>query len=119
MKAMVCKGVNDYGVEEVTLDPPKAGELKIKMKATGVCHSDLSVLNGKLPLPTPCVVGHEGAGIVDEVGEGVTGFGAAIELFDWIEKVTVSDIKAWIVNHLDSAILPIELIQVDSGLLAD
>ncbi len=74
MKALVCKAVNDYGVEEVTLDPPKAGELKIRMKATGVCHSDLSVLNGKLPLPTPCVVGHEGAGIVDEVGEGVTGF---------------------------------------------
>ena len=72
MKALVVKAVNDYSIEDVTLDPPKAGELKVKMKATGVCHSDLSVINGTLPLATPCVVGHEGAGIVEEVGEGVT-----------------------------------------------
>ena len=74
MKALVVNAVNEYAVEEVTLDPPKAGELKIKMKATGVCHSDLSVINGILPLPTPCVVGHEGAGIVEEIGEGVENF---------------------------------------------
>ena len=42
------------------------------MVASGVCHSDLSVLNGTIPLPTPIVLGHEGAGIVEEVGEGVT-----------------------------------------------
>ncbi|MFQ5416133.1 MAG: zinc-binding dehydrogenase, partial [Myxococcota bacterium] len=46
----------------------------IKMAATGVCRSDLSVINGGLPLPKPVVLGHEGAGIVDEVGEGVTDF---------------------------------------------
>lgn len=72
MKAVVAHGLNDYGVEEVTLDPPKAGEVLIKMKATGICHSDLSVINGTIPVPFPMVLGHEGAGVVEELGEGVT-----------------------------------------------
>jgi len=74
MKAVVTSENDKFAVEEVTLDPPKAGELKIKMAATGVCRSDLSVINGSLPLPKPLVLGHEGAGVVDEVGEGVAGF---------------------------------------------
>jgi S-(hydroxymethyl)glutathione dehydrogenase/alcohol dehydrogenase len=74
MKALVSLENEKCSVEEVRLDPPKAGELKIKMAATGVCRSDLSVINGSLPLPKPIVLGHEGAGIVDEVGPGVTGF---------------------------------------------
>jgi S-(hydroxymethyl)glutathione dehydrogenase/alcohol dehydrogenase len=73
MKAVVFRGEGKFGVEEVTLDPPKAGEVKIKMGATGVCHSDLSVINGVLPLPSPIVLGHEGAGTIAELGEGVTG----------------------------------------------
>ena len=74
MKAMISRGQDQYAIEEVTIDPPKAGELKIRMAATGVCHSDLSVINGTLPLPKPIVLGHEGAGIVEEIGEGVSGF---------------------------------------------
>jgi S-(hydroxymethyl)glutathione dehydrogenase/alcohol dehydrogenase len=74
MKALVTAENEKCSVEEVSLDPPKAGELKIKMAATGVCRSDLSVINGHLPLPKPMVLGHEGAGIVDEIGDGVTGF---------------------------------------------
>lgn len=74
MKAVVCHELNKISVEDVTLDPPKAGELKIKMAATGVCHSDLSVINGTLPLAKPMVLGHEGAGVVAELGEGVEGF---------------------------------------------
>ena len=73
MKALVVQSLDKYSVEEVTLDPPQAGEVKIKMAATGVCHSDLSVINGTLPLPLPLVVGHEGAGVVEEVGPGVIG----------------------------------------------
>ncbi|MFP6780827.1 MAG: Zn-dependent alcohol dehydrogenase, partial [Gammaproteobacteria bacterium] len=56
----------------VELDAPKAGEVLVKMKATGVCHSDLSIANGTIPAPLPSVLGHEGAGIVEQVGEGVT-----------------------------------------------
>ena len=57
--------------EEVEIAPPGPGEVKVKMVASGVCHSDLSVQNGTIPLPTPIVLGHEGAGIVEEVGKDV------------------------------------------------
>ena len=59
-------------IEEVTLDAPKAGEVLVRIAASGVCHSDLSVIDGTLPLPTPIVLGHEGAGVVEAVGPGVT-----------------------------------------------
>ena len=72
MKAVVANKLNEYAVVSVDLDPPKMGEVLVKMKATGVCHSDLSVVNGTIPSPFPVVLGHEGAGIVDQVGEGVT-----------------------------------------------
>ncbi|MEO2169900.1 MAG: Zn-dependent alcohol dehydrogenase [bacterium] len=71
MKAVVFRGEGKYGVEEITLDPPQAGEVKIKMGATGVCHSDLSVINGVLPLAAPLILGHEGAGTITELGDGV------------------------------------------------
>ncbi len=58
--------------EGVEIAPPGPGEAKVKIVASGVCHSDLSVQNGTIPLPPPIVLGHEGAGIVEEVGEGVT-----------------------------------------------
>jgi S-(hydroxymethyl)glutathione dehydrogenase/alcohol dehydrogenase len=74
MKAVVSLELDKYSVEDVTLDPPQAGELRIRMAATGVCHSDVSVINGTLPLPKPIVLGHEGAGVVAELGEGVSGF---------------------------------------------
>lgn len=60
-------------VEEVELDPPRAGEVLVKMVATGVCHSDVHNYTGDLPVPPPPIVlGHEGGGIVKEVGPGVT-----------------------------------------------
>jgi NDMA-dependent alcohol dehydrogenase len=59
-------------VEEVRVAPPRAGEVRVRMKAAGVCHSDLHVMNGTLPLPCPVIPGHEGAGIVESVGTGVT-----------------------------------------------
>jgi S-(hydroxymethyl)glutathione dehydrogenase / alcohol dehydrogenase len=61
-------------VEELELDPPKAGELQVRMAASGVCHSDLHVAQGIHPTSLPVVLGHEGAGIVEEVGPGVEGF---------------------------------------------
>ena len=72
-KAAVCAGIDQpLEVVDVDLDPPKAGEVRVQMGASGVCHSDLSVVNGTLLSPLPSVLGHEGAGIVEEVGEGVT-----------------------------------------------
>src|SRR6478609_1864536 len=58
--------------DDIEIAPPGPGEVKIKVVASGVCHSDLSVLNGTIPLATPIVLGHEGAGIVEAIGEGVT-----------------------------------------------
>lgn len=72
MKAVVVHGLNKFSVDTVTLDAPKAGEVLVKMKATGICHSDLSVINGTIPVQFPMVLGHEGAGIVEALGEGVT-----------------------------------------------
>lgn len=72
MKAVVVHEVDQIEVREVTLDPPQAGEVKVKMAATGVCHSDLSTANGTFPNPLPIALGHEGAGVVEEVGPGVT-----------------------------------------------
>jgi len=59
-------------VEEVDLAPPGPGELLIKTGAAGLCHSDLSMIQGVLPKATPMVPGHEAAGVVVEVGAGVT-----------------------------------------------
>lgn len=58
--------------DDVEIAPPGPGEVRVKIVASGVCHSDLSVMNGTIPLPTPIVLGHEGAGVVEAVGEGVT-----------------------------------------------
>jgi S-(hydroxymethyl)glutathione dehydrogenase / alcohol dehydrogenase len=58
--------------DDIELAPPGPGEIKVRVVASGVCHSDLSVQNGTIPLPTPMVLGHEGAGVVEEVGDGVT-----------------------------------------------
>ncbi|KAG7027678.1 hypothetical protein SDJN02_11693, partial [Cucurbita argyrosperma subsp. argyrosperma] len=55
-------------IEEFNMPRPKAGEVLIKVKACGVCHSDLHVMKGELPFPSPCVVGHEITGEVVEHG---------------------------------------------------
>ena len=70
--AVVCRELNKpVLVEQVSVDPPKRGEATVKLGACGVCHSDLSAINGTISLPLPLVLGHEAAGVVEEVGEGV------------------------------------------------
>ena len=59
-------------IEEVDLDPPGPGEVLVKIAAAGLCHSDLSVINGDRPRPTPMLLGHEAAGTVEELGAGVS-----------------------------------------------
>lgn len=60
-------------IEEVEVAPPKAGEVRVKLVATGVCHTDAYTLSGADPEGIfPCILGHEGGGIVESVGEGVT-----------------------------------------------
>jgi S-(hydroxymethyl)glutathione dehydrogenase / alcohol dehydrogenase len=73
-KAAVMTGI-DQPLEirdDVEVEAPHAGEVKVRMAASGVCHSDLSMQNGTIMTMTPIVLGHEGAAVVEEVGEGVT-----------------------------------------------
>jgi NDMA-dependent alcohol dehydrogenase len=71
-KAVLCRSHNQpVVVEQISVDAPKRGEVAVRLGACGVCHSDLSAINGTIALPLPLVLGHEGAGVVEEVGEGV------------------------------------------------
>jgi Zn-dependent alcohol dehydrogenase len=60
-------------IEELELDPPKAGEVRIRMAASGICRSDWHTVRGVHRHPLPVVLGHEGSAVVEEVGEGVAG----------------------------------------------
>ncbi len=71
--AVVCRERDKpVVVEKIAIDPPKRGEATVKLAACGVCHSDLSAITGTIALPLPLILGHEGAGVVEEVGEGVS-----------------------------------------------
>jgi Zn-dependent alcohol dehydrogenases, class III len=59
-------------IEEFDLAPPGPGEVLVRVRAAGLCHSDLSVIDGNRPRPLPMVLGHEMAGVVESVGHGVT-----------------------------------------------
>ncbi len=74
-KAAVLYNCNEpLKIESVTLKPPREDEVVVKVAASGVCHSDLSVMKGNIPgVVPPTVLGHEGAGVVEEIGKSVTG----------------------------------------------
>ena len=73
MKAAVFHGPNlPLSIEDVELDKPQDREVLIKTVASGVCHSDLHFVDGLYPYPAPAVLGHEAAGIIEEVGKQVT-----------------------------------------------
>ena len=59
-------------IEQVQVQPPQRGEVLVRMKAAGVCHSDLHVMKGDLHMPMPIIPGHEGSGVIEAVGDGVT-----------------------------------------------
>jgi len=72
-KAAVLYGLNEpWKVEEVELGDPVAGEVKVKLAASGLCHSDEHLVTGDIPIGMPVIGGHEGAGVVEAVGPGVT-----------------------------------------------
>ncbi len=74
-RAVVCREHNQpVLVEDIAVDAPRRGEVTVRLGACGVCHSDLSAVTGTIALPLPLVLGHEGAGVVEEVGEGVADF---------------------------------------------
>lgn len=73
VSALVTRGGGTLSIEPVLLPEPGPGQLRVRIRAAGVCHSDLSMVNGTIAAPYPLVVGHEAAGVVTEVGEGARG----------------------------------------------
>jgi S-(hydroxymethyl)glutathione dehydrogenase / alcohol dehydrogenase len=73
MRAAVLWGVDDLRIEELDLDPPRPGEVAIRMAASGVCRSDYHSVHGIHRHAMPIVLGHEGSAVVEELGEGVIG----------------------------------------------
>ena len=71
MKPRPYKDSKPFAIEEVELEPPGEGEVLVRIRAAGLCHSDLSTVNGDRPRPMPMVLGHEAAGEVVELGPGV------------------------------------------------
>ncbi|MDO5100314.1 MAG: NAD(P)-dependent alcohol dehydrogenase [Eubacteriales bacterium] len=75
MKAAVTYGKGEpFVMDEVELDAPKAGEILVRIVASGICHTDGAVQHQFIPMQLPAVLGHEGAGVVEAVGHGVTEF---------------------------------------------
>lgn len=75
MRAAIVRAIGDPEldvVDDAELVPVTAGTVRVAIRATGVCHSDLEAMRGTYGIPTPCVLGHEGVGEVVEVGDGVT-----------------------------------------------
>src|SRR5438094_2662865 len=73
MRAAIFTGPEQpLSVEEVTPQPPGPEDVVVRVGASGVCHSDLSIIHGYLPMPPPCIRGHEGTGVVESVGDSVT-----------------------------------------------
>nr|WP_318539770.1 NAD(P)-dependent alcohol dehydrogenase [Terribacillus saccharophilus] len=72
IQAMLTTEESDFKKQTLQLDEPKADEVLVRIVASGVCHTDATVLDGSLPVPYPAVLGHEGSGIVERVGSNVT-----------------------------------------------
>jgi S-(hydroxymethyl)glutathione dehydrogenase/alcohol dehydrogenase len=75
MRAAVLRTTGDVDLDvcdDIELRPMGPGDVKVRITHSGVCHSDLSAMNGTIPQPPPAVLGHEGAGIVDAVGADIT-----------------------------------------------
>ena len=70
-RGVVLNELERFGVEEIALDEPGPGEARVRIEASGVCHSDLHVVRTGFNHPMPVLLGHEGAGVVEAVGEGV------------------------------------------------
>lgn len=72
MRGVLFDGTHAQVVDDLEVRDPGPGEVRVAIAAAGLCHSDLSVIDGTIPFPVPVVLGHEGAGVVEAVGAGVT-----------------------------------------------
>lgn len=70
--AVLRSAESNYSIQELTIEEPRLDEVLVKLTATGMCHTDLSVRDPFRPTPYPVVLGHEGAGVIEAVGAGIT-----------------------------------------------
>jgi aryl-alcohol dehydrogenase len=74
-------------IERLKLRRPLPGEVLVRLAATGICHTDISGLRGNFPIPLPCVLGHEGAGYVEELGAGISGLSVGDPVVGWFWRL--------------------------------
>jgi aryl-alcohol dehydrogenase len=67
----------DFRIETISLDEPKSGEVLIRIVASGICHTDMVARDQEYPVPLPAVLGHEGSGVVEKVGEVAVSVGTS------------------------------------------
>ena len=87
-------------LEELELDPPGPGEVLVRVAAAGLCHSDLSVINGSRVRPVPMALGHEAAGVVEEVGPGNGSGVMALDNVSTWDYVNASKLVAGIASRV-------------------
>ena len=80
-------------VRQVDLAAPQRGEILVRIDAAGICHSDLSVINGDRPRPLPMALGHEAAGVVEALGPGVDELKIGDQLITARRQVTLEDVE--------------------------
>src|SRR5690348_7117235 len=90
MRAAVFENGKLEVVEGIEVRGPKPDEVVVRIVAAGLCHSDLSVVNGTIPFPMPAVLGHEGAGVVEEVGAAVR----RVKVGDHVALTTINNCGA-------------------------
>jgi aryl-alcohol dehydrogenase len=74
--AVLERANGPWAIQTIRLEPPAEGQVMVRITAAGICHTDLIFASGAMNSPFPLVLGHEGAGIVESVGPGVTGLTA-------------------------------------------
>ncbi|MGO2112999.1 MAG: NAD(P)-dependent alcohol dehydrogenase [Pseudoclavibacter sp.] len=70
-RAAVMRESGSFAISEIEVDEPRDDEVLVRIEAAGLCHTDLGVLFGGIPFPTPGVLGHEGTGVIEQVGSGI------------------------------------------------
>lgn len=116
MKAAVMRAARQpLTIEELELAPPQTGEVRVRLLATGVCHTDVMPLDGQMPLPTPVVLGHEGVGEIVELGPNVNGLVAG-------DRVMLTQIvcgRCWFCARGDTYLCELKKAKLISGGMLD
>ncbi|MCU1390446.1 MAG: putative alcohol dehydrogenase, partial [Ilumatobacteraceae bacterium] len=89
VRAAIWDGTNLIA-DEVSLLPPDPGEVTVRVLASWICHPDLDVIDGRSPIPAPVVLGHEAAGVVERIGDGVHSVGVDDEVIAVVGQAGVS-----------------------------